>query len=106
MRWESRMLAPLFGVPAAFVAYSLVSLLQSLLLGAGGITALPVNALAVGLSGEVTAVMVRRALARLGDTPSVALAAALSVLVPALLVALVLGLQPAIARGPLDTGRA
>ncbi|MBV2097239.1 MAG: energy-coupling factor ABC transporter permease, partial [Candidatus Thiodiazotropha sp. (ex Codakia orbicularis)] len=44
-------LAMLFGIRLAFLAYSLVLLLQALLLGAGGMTALPVNALAVGLIG-------------------------------------------------------
>lgn len=39
------------GFWAAFVAYSLVLLLQALLFGAGGITALPINALCIGLVG-------------------------------------------------------
>lgn len=90
-------LALLFGVRAAFAAYSLVLLLQSLLFGAGGITALALNALAMGLAGGTAAVAVRRLLRRLGDTLSVAAAAWVSVVVPAFIVALVLGIQPAIA---------
>jgi len=97
------LLALLFGVRLAFVAYSLVLVLQALLLGAGGITALPVNALAMGLAGAAVAVGTRRLLARLGETPAVAAAAFLSVLVPALLVALVLGIQPLIAHRPNGT---
>jgi cobalt/nickel transport system permease protein len=93
------LLALIFGVRLAFVAYSLVLGLQSLLLGAGGVTALPINALCIGLVGSATAVGVRRALAAAGDTAAVAAAAAASVLLPALLVALVLGLQPLVARG-------
>lgn len=91
-------LALLFGVRLAFLAYSGVLLLQALLLGAGGITALALNALALGLVGAGVAVGGRRLLARCGDTVAVAVAAFISLQVSALLVALVLGLQPMIAR--------
>jgi cobalt/nickel transport system permease protein len=90
-------LALIFGVRSAFMAYSLVLLLQSLLLGAGGITALAVNALAMGLAGAAAAVAARRLLARFGDALSVAVAAWLSVVIPGILVALVLGIQPLVA---------
>ncbi|MCX7149280.1 MAG: energy-coupling factor ABC transporter permease [Rhodocyclales bacterium] len=91
------MLALIFGVRSAFVAYSLVLLLQSLLFGAGGITALAVNALSMGLVGAATAVAARRLLRRFGDTLSVGMAAWLSVVVSGVLVALALGIQPLIA---------
>jgi cobalt/nickel transport system permease protein len=91
------MLALIFGARSAFVAYSLVLLLQSLLFGAGGITALAVNALAMGLVGAVAAVGARRLLKRFGDTFSVGMAAWLSVVVPGALIAVVLGIQPLIA---------
>ena len=91
------MLALIFGVRSAFVAYSLVLLLQSLLFGAGGITALAVNALAMGLAGAATAITARRLLGRFGDTLSVGMAAWLSVVVSGALVALALGIQPLIA---------
>lgn len=91
------MLALIFGARSAFVAYSLVLLLQSLLFGAGGITALAVNALAMGLVGAVAAVGARRFLKRFGDTFSVGMAAWLSVVVPGALIAVVLGIQPLIA---------
>ncbi len=97
------LLALAFGVRAAFLAYSLVLLLQALLLGAGGVTALPVNALALGLAGSVAAVGARRGLAFLGDTVAVGAGAFLSVLLPATLVALVLGLQPVLAHRPDGT---
>lgn len=97
------MLALLFGVRAAFVAYSLVLLLQSLLFGAGGITALPVNALAMGLVGAAAAVATRRLLAPFGETLAVGAAAWLSVVLPGALVALALGLQPLIAAAPDGT---
>jgi cobalt/nickel transport system permease protein len=88
------LLALLFGLRLAFLAYSLVLLLQALLFGAGGITALPVNALAIGLGGGAAALATRRLLEPLQPDLAVAAAGALSVLLPAALLALVLGLQP------------
>ena len=61
------LLAMAFGVRAAFIAYSLVLLLQALLFGAGGITALPVNALAMGLVGATAAVGGKRLLSGAGN---------------------------------------
>jgi cobalt/nickel transport system permease protein len=97
------MLALLFGTRLAFLAYSLVLLLQSLLFGAGGITALPVNALALGLAGATVAVGVFHALRRWHEDAAVALAAWCSVMVSAALVGGVLGLQPLIAQRPDGT---
>ena len=94
------LLALLFGVRLAFLAYSLVLLLQSLLFGAGGITALPVNALAMGLVGSVVAVGVHRTLKPINETAAVLVATWMSVMVSGLLVALVLGAQPLIAHSP------
>lgn len=90
-------LALVFGVRSAFLAYSLVLLLQSLLFGAGGVTALAVNALAMGLIGATAAVAARKLLRRFGDTASIAVAAWLSVVIPGLIVGIVLGIQPLIA---------
>ncbi len=94
------MLALLFGVRLAFLAYSGVLLLQALLFGAGGLTALPVNALAMGLAGGATAVATFRLLRGVNEPVAVAVAAWLSVMVPGALVALVLGIQPLIATKP------
>jgi len=94
------MLALLFGPRLAFLSYSLVLLLQSLLFGAGGITALPVNALAMGLLGAWSAVGAYRVLHNVSDALAVAAAAWLSVMVSGLAVALVLGAQPLVAHGP------
>lgn len=91
------LLAVVFGVWPAFVAVSLVLLVQTLVFGTGGITALPLNALAMGLAGGAVAVGVFRALKRWNETAALAAAAWLSVMVPALLVALALGVQPLIA---------
>ncbi|EWS56932.1 MULTISPECIES: energy-coupling factor ABC transporter permease [unclassified Methylibium] len=97
------MLALLFGVRLAFLSYSLVLLLQSLLFGAGGVTALPINALAMGLAGAAMAVLVFRALRRLGEPLAVVAAAWCSVMLSGLIVGLVLGLQPLIAQRPDGT---
>jgi cobalt/nickel transport system permease protein len=97
------LLALIFGVRSAFLAYSLVLLLQSLLFGAGGITALPVNALAMGLVGGFAAVTAKRLLTPINETAAVAGAAWLSVVLPGVVVALVLGIQPAIAHKPDGT---
>lgn len=94
------LLALVFGLRPAFLAYTLVLALQSLLLGAGGITALPVNALAIGLAGGGVALAAFRLLRRWHETVAVALAAWLSVVTSAALVALALGLQPAIGQRP------
>lgn len=92
------MLALLFGVRLAFLSYSLVLLLQSLLFGAGGITALPVNALAMGLCGSLAAITSFRALRRINEAAAVFAAAWCSVMVSGLMVALLLGVQPLIAQ--------
>lgn len=91
------LLALLFGVRLAFLCYSGVLLLQALLFGAGGVTALPVNALAMGLVGASTAVITHRLLRRINQPLAVAAAAWLAVVLPGVVVALVLGLQPLIA---------
>ncbi|WP_326544191.1 energy-coupling factor ABC transporter permease [Pseudorhodoferax sp.] len=92
------LLALCFGARLAFLGYSLVLLLQSLLFGAGGITALPVNALAIGGAGALVALAVFRALRGWHETAAVLLATWCSVMVSAALVALVLGLQPWLAQ--------
>ncbi|MBN9411140.1 MAG: energy-coupling factor ABC transporter permease [Burkholderiales bacterium] len=91
------LLALLFGGRLAFLAYSVVLLLQSLLFGAGGLTALPVNALAMGVVGSAVALAVFHALRRLGEPAAVVLATWCSVMASAAAVALVLGAQPLLA---------
>jgi cobalt/nickel transport system permease protein len=97
------LLALIFGVRLAFLSYSLVLLLQALLFGAGGVTALPINALAMGLIGASVAVATKSLLARINETAAVGLAAWLSVVLPGVMVALVLGIQPLIAHQPDGT---
>ncbi len=94
------LLTLIFGPWVAFLAYTLVLLLQALVMGAGGITALPVNALAMGLVGAWTTWLLFRLLRPLQIDLAVVAAVSISIVVSALLVALVLGLQPLIAQAP------
>jgi cobalt/nickel transport system permease protein len=99
------LLALVFGPWIAFMAYSLVLLLQSLVVGAGGITSLPVNALALGLLGAWLTVVVHALLRRFGEGVAVTVAVWTGVMGAALFLALVLGLQPYIAQSPDGTPR-
>lgn len=91
------LLAVNFGVWTAFLAVSLVLAMQALLFGVGGITALAVNALAMGLVGSVSAWLAWRAISTIHVPTALILAGWVSVTAPALLLAVVLGLQPSIA---------
>jgi cobalt/nickel transport system permease protein len=90
-------LAVVLGPWLTFAVVSLVLLLQALVLGAGGVTVLPVNALAMGLGGSVAACLGFRLLAPRWERAGLFAAGWLASVVPATLIAAVLGLQPAIA---------
>ncbi|HDP88791.1 MAG TPA: cobalamin biosynthesis protein CbiM, partial [Thioalkalivibrio sp.] len=92
------LLAILFGPWTAFMSLSLVFLMQALLFGSGGITALPLNALAMGLAGSFAGFGLYRLLRARHETAALFLGAATAVLVAALLVAVVLGIQPLVAQ--------
>ncbi len=91
------LLAVNFGVWTAFLAISLVLALQALLFGVGGVTALAVNALALGLLGSAAAWLAWRAVQPVHEVLALILAGWVSMVVPAAIIALVLGIQPAIA---------
>ncbi len=93
-------LAVVFGHWISFAAVSLVLLLQALVFGAGGITVLPVNALAMGLAGSAMACLGYRLLRPVSEPTGLFAAGWLASVVPALLIALVLGVQPFIAHTP------
>lgn len=99
------LLALVFGPWIAFMAYSLVLVLQAVVVGAGGVTSLPVNALAMGLVGAWVTVGMHAALRRFGEAVAVVVAVWAGVMVAALILALVLGLQPSIAQAPDGTPR-
>jgi cobalt/nickel transport system permease protein len=87
------LLALMFHPMVAFVCESLVLLLQALLFGAGGVTVLGVNALAMGLLGPLTAWLVFRGLRRWSVRVAAFLAAWVGMQVASLAAAAVLGLQ-------------
>jgi cobalt/nickel transport system permease protein len=90
------LLALVFHPLAAFVCEGLVLAVQALFFGAGGVTTLAVNALAMGLLGPGAAWLAFRAMRRLGEPAAAFLATWAGTQVAALAVALVLGLQHAL----------
>ena len=91
------LLALVFGIWLAFLSYSIVLSLQALLLGVGGVTALGVSALCIGLLGPVVAIAGERLLRRWSPFVAASVGVWLSVVVSATALALILGLQPIIA---------
>jgi cobalt/nickel transport system permease protein len=87
------LLAMLHGPLVAFVCESLVLLLQALFFGAGGITVLGVNALAMGLLGPLVAWAVYAGLRQWAPKVGAFAGAYLGMQVSTLLLALALGLQ-------------
>ena len=97
------LLAVSFGGWMAFLAISLVLAMQALLFGDGGITALPINALAMGFVGSFAALSAWKLLGRFNESVALFLAGWFSNTLPALLVALALGVQPLIAHDAQGT---
>lgn len=97
------LLALLYGPLVSFVCESLVLLLQALLLGAGGITVLGVNALAMGLVGPTAAWLCHRGLRPFNERVAVFVGAYVGMQVSSLAVALVLGLQHALSNDYFPT---
>jgi len=91
------LLAVLFGPWQAFMAASLVFVIQALLFGDGGVTTLPLNALAMGFVGAMAAYGAYRLTPEKYRIAGVFLAGWLGLFLPALLIALALGAQPLIA---------
>ncbi len=87
------LLALLYHPLVAFVCESLTLLVQALFFGAGGITVLGVNALAMGLLGPAAGWLVHRALRRLSERGAIFLAGYVAMQVSTLAVSLTLGLQ-------------
>jgi cobalt/nickel transport system permease protein len=93
------LLAILYHPLAAFVCESLVLLVQALFFGAGGITVLGVNALAMGLLGPLAGWLLWKVLRRVNSKVAAFLAAYASMQVASLAVAAALGLQHALSPG-------
>lgn len=83
-----------FGLWPAFVAYSAVLLLQVLLLGMGGITTLPITALALGLAGGGLTAALHRLLRERRAPLSIVVPVAAGIVTASFLMAVVLGIQP------------
>lgn len=92
------LLAILYHPLVAFVCESLVLLLQALFFGAGGITVLGVNALALGLLGPLAGWLSWKALRRLHERAAAFAAAYLAMQVSTLAIAAALGLQHALSQ--------
>jgi cobalt/nickel transport system permease protein len=90
------LLALLYHPLVAFVCESLVLLVQALFFGAGGITVLGVNALAMGLLGPLAGWIVWKALRRLNERVAVFAAAYVAMQVATLTATGALGLQHAL----------
>jgi cobalt/nickel transport system permease protein len=91
------LLAVAFGFWQAFMAASMVFAIQALLFGDGGVTTLPLNALAMAGAGAFVARLAYLAAPPRFKAAGVFLAGWLGLALPALLIALALGLQPLIA---------
>ncbi|MGB9600851.1 MAG: energy-coupling factor ABC transporter permease [Myxococcota bacterium] len=89
-------LAILFGPNIAFLCISLVLLLQALFFGNGGITTLPINALAIGFAGSYSLYYIYNLLKKYQKI-AIIVSSIFAVLLAALLLAVVLGIQPLIA---------
>ncbi|NPA57694.1 MAG: cobalamin biosynthesis protein CbiM [Aquificae bacterium] len=94
------MLSVIFGYWIAFISLSLVFFLQAVLLGDGGITTLPINALSMGFAGGLTAHIVYRLTRRINERIGLFIAGWFSVVVASLIVAFILGIQPVIDHSP------
>jgi len=87
------LLALLYSPLVAFVCESLVLLVQALFFGAGGITVLGINALAMGLLGPLAGWLAWKLVRRLSERVALFLAGWVAMQVATLVVAGALGLQ-------------
>ena len=87
------LIAIVFGPLTAFACETLVLLIQALLLGMGGVTVLPINALALGLLGPLAGWAVFHALKRASRPAALVLAGWAGTAVGAVFIGAVLGVQ-------------
>ncbi|HET7753664.1 MAG TPA: energy-coupling factor ABC transporter permease [Anaeromyxobacteraceae bacterium] len=90
------LLAVIFHPLAAFVCESLVLVVQALFFGAGGVTVLAINALAMGLLGPLAGWLAYRAIRPASEKAAAFAAAYVSMQVATLALAAILALQHAI----------
>ncbi|MCP4547353.1 MAG: cobalamin biosynthesis protein CbiM [bacterium] len=87
-------LAVTFGPLTCYLAISLVLLIQALFFGDGGVTTLPIGALALGFAGGSVAWIVWRLLRGVHEKTALFAAGWFGTVTAALLIALTLGAQP------------
>ncbi len=91
------LLALIFGPWNTFLAISLVLAVEAFLFAEGGVTTLGVNILAISFIGSFSAYYTYRLLRKVNEKAAVMSGAFLSVTLPALFIAAVLGVQPLVA---------
>ncbi|MCS6958299.1 MAG: energy-coupling factor ABC transporter permease [Aquificaceae bacterium] len=91
-------IALLFGPWVAYACFSIVLLLQVILLGEGGITTYPINLLAIGLVGGFSAYWFYRIFNRMAF--AVFLSGFLSTLLSAIFMSILLGVHPYLFKDP------
>jgi cobalt/nickel transport system permease protein len=91
------MITAVFGIWISFLSISLVLLMQALLFGDGGITSLPINVLGIAFMGSFSAYLILRLLRGWHETLALFMAGFFSVMLSALFIATMLGIQPLIA---------
>lgn len=87
----------LFGPFISFLSISLVLLIQAIFFGNGGITTLPVNSLSIGFLGSIIVYFIFKISGKYKKSGAF-LGPFLAVLFSSFIIALILGLQPIIAR--------
>lgn len=93
------LLALKLGLWNSFLSFSFVFLLQAVLFGLGGITSFPLNSFALGFIGPLVVVSVHRLFTnRIHSNLSIAITTTLGILSSALVIGLILGLQPILAK--------
>jgi cobalt/nickel transport system permease protein len=97
------LLAARFGLWQAFMASSLVFAIQALMFGDGGVTTLPLNALAMGFCGAAAARGGFLLLRRRWPSAGWFMAGWIGLFLPSVLIALTLGAQPLIAHDGAGT---
>ena len=94
------LLSVIFGYHISFIALSIVFFIQAVILGEGGITTFPINAVIIGFLGSLSAYFTYRSLKNLNKNLALFLSGWVSVNISAFFIALILGVQPLIAHTP------
>ncbi|WP_457621802.1 energy-coupling factor ABC transporter permease [Persephonella sp.] len=94
------LLSIIFGYYLSFISLSVVFFIQAVILGEGGITTFPINAVVIGFLGSLTAYYTYKTLKNINENIALFISGWLSVNVSAFFIAIILGIQPIIAHTP------